>query len=123
MSGQKQKREQILIMNNSAAQRKALSNMLSDKYDIIEAESGEAAVELLQKSSNEISLVMLDVLMPGIDGYEVLECMNRYGIIEDVPVIMLSTETSTDFITKAYDLGAMDYVSRPFASAVVQRRV
>lgn len=66
---------------------------------------------------------MFDVLMPGIDGYEVLECMNRYGIIEDVPVIMLSKETSTDFITKAYDLGAMDNVSRPFASAVVQRRV
>ena len=117
------KKYRILIVDDSEINRTILEEIFGTEYEVIEAESVEAAVELLQKSSNEISLVMFDVLMPGIDGYEVLECMNRYGIIEDVPEIMLSTETSTDFITKAYDLGVMDYVSRPFASAVVQRRV
>ena len=117
------KKYRILIVDDSEINRTILEEIFGTEYEVIEAGSVEAAVELLQKSSNEISLVMFDVLMPRIDGYEVLECMNRYGIIEDVPEIMLSTETSTDFITKAYDLGAMDYVSRPFASAVVQRRV
>lgn len=67
--------------------------------------------------------MLLDVVMPGINGYEVLENMNNLGIIEDVPVIMISAENSPGFITKAYDLGAADYVSRPFESTVVLRRV
>lgn len=80
-------------------------------------------MEILQKNKGEIALVLLDVVMPGKDGYDVLDGMNRYGMIDDIPVIMMSAESSADFITKAYDLGAVDYVSRPFDAAVVQRRV
>ena len=76
------KKYRILIVDDSEINRTILEEIFRTEYEVIEAGSGEAAVELLQKSPNEISLVMFDVLMPRIDGYEVLECMNRYGIIE-----------------------------------------
>lgn len=112
----------VLIVDDSDTNRAILAEILREEYDIIEANSGRNAIEIL-KDSNEISLVLLDVIMPQMDGYEVLERMNRMGIIEDVPVIMISAESSPGFITKAYDLGASDYVSRPFETTVVQRRV
>ncbi|MGN0578184.1 MAG: HD domain-containing phosphohydrolase [Ruminiclostridium sp.] len=117
------KNYRILIVDDSEINRVLLSEILSSEYEIIEADSGDAALQILNKSASEIDLVLLDVVMPGTDGYDVLECMNRYGIIEEVPVIMISAESSTDFITKAYDMGAADYVGRPFEAAVVQRRV
>lgn len=113
----------VLIVDDSETNRSVLAEILRDEYSIIEADSGEKAIEILQKESNEISLVLLDVIMPEMDGYEVLERMNRLGILDDVPVIMISAESSPGFITKAYDLGAADYVGRPFESTVVQRRV
>lgn len=116
-------RNKILIVDDSETNRSILVEMLRDEYDIIEANGGESAIDILQKETNGISLVLLDVVMPGMDGYEVLEQMNSLGIIEDVPVIMISAESSPGFITKAYDFGATDYVSRPFESTVVQRRV
>ena len=117
------KNYRILIVDDSEINRILLTEILSSEYEIVEADSGAAALEILNKSASEIDLVLLDVVMPGTDGYDVLECMNRYGIIEEVPVIMISAESSTDFITKAYDMGAADYVGRPFEAAVVQRRV
>lgn len=113
----------MLVVDDSEINRTILKEILRSEYEIIEAESGDTAIEILQKDRSDIALVLLDVIMPGTDGYNVLECLNRRGIIEDVPVIMISAESSADFITKAYDLGAVDYVSRPFEAAVVQRRV
>ncbi|MGN0650398.1 MAG: HD-GYP domain-containing protein [Oscillospiraceae bacterium] len=120
MSGKNYK---VLVVDDSEINRTILNEILRSEYEIIEADSGEAALDILQKSKGEIAIVLLDVVMPGKDGYDVLGAMNRYGIIEDIPVIMISAESSPDFITKAYDLGAVDYVSRPFEAAVVQRRV
>lgn len=117
------KNYKILIVDDSEINRALLAEILGSEYNVVEADSGEAALEILKKSASEIALVLLDVVMPGMDGYEVLEAMNRYGIIEEVPVIMISAESSTDFITRAYDMGAADYVGRPFEAAVVQRRV
>lgn len=118
-----ERKYKVLIVDDSETNRTILAEILSTEYNIIEADSGEMAIDILQKESNEISLVLLDVIMPEMDGYEVLERMNKLGIMEDVPVIMISAESSPGFITKAYDLGAVDYVSRPFESTVVQRRV
>ena len=118
-----QKKYKILIVDDSEINRMILSEILKNDYDIIEADSGEKALELLQNEEYEFSLVLLDIVMSGIDGFEVLSYMNKYKLIEDTPVIMISAENSSDFITKAYDLGASDYVSRPFDETVVQRRV
>lgn len=118
-----ERKYKVLIVDDSKTNRTILAEILREEYDIIEADSGEMAIDILQKEANEISLVLLDVIMPEIDGYEVLERMNKLGLTEDVPVIMISAESSPGFITKAYDLGAVDYVSRPFESTVVQRRV
>lgn len=118
-----QKKYKILIVDDSEINRMILSEILKNDYDIIEADSGEKALELLQNEEHEFSLVLLDIVMSGIDGFEVLSYMNKYKLIEDTPVIMISAENSSDFITKAYDLGASDYVSRPFDETVVQRRV
>ncbi|MGN1338990.1 MAG: HD-GYP domain-containing protein [Oscillospiraceae bacterium] len=120
MSGKNYK---VLVVDDSEINRTILAEILRSEYEIIEADSGDAAVEILQNFRNEVALVLLDVVMPGRDGYNVLEYMNRHSIITDVPVIMISAESSPAFITKAYDLGAVDYVSRPFEAAVVQRRV
>lgn len=117
------KEYKVIVVDDSEINRTILSEILKSEYEIIEADSGNTAIEMLQKYRSDIALVLLDVVMPGMDGYSVLEFMNRIGIIEDVPVIMISAESSADFITKAYDLGAVDYVSRPFEAAVVQRRV
>lgn len=116
-------RYKVLIVDDSDTNRTILAEILRAEYEIIEANSGEKAIEILKKRSNEISLVLLDIVMPEMNGYEVLEQINEIGLTEDVPVIMISAESSAGFITKAYDLGAVDYVSRPFESTVVQRRV
>lgn len=113
----------MLIVDDSEINRVLLAEILKEEYDIAEADSGEAAIEILKKEANEIALVLLDVIMPGMDGYEVLERMNKLGMSDDIPVIMISAESSPGFITKAYDLGAVDYVGRPFEATVVQRRV
>lgn len=118
-----EKKYKVLIVDDSEINRVLLTEILKEHYDIAEAENGKAAIEILQKEKNEISLVLLDLIMPEMDGYEVLENMDKMGIIEDIPVIMISSESSPSFINKAYDLGASDYVSRPFESSVVQRRV
>ena len=123
MSGQKQKREQILIMNNSAAQRKALSNMLSDKYDIIEAESGDGVLKLLKERSYDIDLVLLEINETGTDEFKLLSLIKNYRWIDDTPVVMISPEVSHEYIQKAYDDGVVDYIRRPYDSFEVHKRL
>lgn len=113
----------VLIVDDCETNRAMRAEILKDDYEIIEASGGERALEILQKEAGSISPVLSDVVMPETDGYDVLVQMNSLGMIEDVPVIMISAESSPGFITKAYDPGAADYVSRPFESTVVQWRV
>lgn len=116
-------RQKILIVDDSDMNRAILSEMLSNEYEIIEAENGEEAIAVLQKHSVEISLVLLDIVMPVMNGYEVLAMMNKKRWIDDVPVIMISAETSPSSIDRAYELGVTDFISRPFDALVVRRRV
>ena len=112
----------ILIADDSAMNRAILVEMLGDGYDVIEAENGREAVRVLQ-SAPEIDLLLLDIMMPEMDGFEVLEQMKRYGWIEDVPVVMISAENGSAYVERAYDLGATDFISRPFDMVIVRRRV
>lgn len=123
MKNLNKRKYKVLIVDDSEINRAILTEILKDDYIVDEAENGKKALEIMQKESNNISLVVLDVVMPEMDGYEVLETMNTLGIIDELPVIMISSESAPGFITKAFDLGAKDYISRPFETAVVLRRV
>ena len=112
----------ILIADDSAMNRAILVEMLGDGYDVIEAENGREAVRALQ-SAPEIDLLLLDIMMPEMDGFEVLKQMKHYGWIEDIPVIIISAENGSAYVERAYDLGATDFISRPFDMAIVRRRV
>ncbi len=116
-------KQKILIVDDFEMNRAILSEMLGDEYDILEAENGAEAIAILQKRSVEISLVLLDIVMPVMDGYEVLAMMNKLNLIEDVPVIMISAENSPSYINRAYDLGVRDFISRPFDIHIVRKRV
>ena len=103
--------------------RSILADMLGEEYEILEAENGVEAVSALQKCRMEIDLVLLDIVMPEMDGFEVLTVMNRNNWIEDVPVIMISAETAPAHVERAYNLGVTDFITRPFNALVVHRRV
>lgn len=115
--------ETILIVDDSALNRMVLIEILGkENYTFLEAENGQQAVELLD-CHPEVDLLLLDITMPEIDGFGVLEAMNQYHWIEETPVIMISAEDSYTFVERAYDLGASDYITRPFDARVVCRRV
>lgn len=118
-----EKDQKILIVDDSAMNRALLSDMLSSRYEILEAADGKQGIQLIQKYETQISLVLLDVVMPVLDGFEVLALMNRYHWIEEIPVIMISSENSHSVIERAYELGASDYINRPFDEVIVLRRV
>ncbi|MBQ3778966.1 MAG: response regulator, partial [Fibrobacter sp.] len=116
-------RAKILIVDDDAMNRVVLSDLLSDEYDIIEAKDGDEALEILEKQAKEITLVLLDMVMPGRDGLEVLKIMNEKDWIKGTPVVMISAETSTPQVEKAFSLGVTDFIYRPFDQMVVQTRV
>ncbi len=112
----------ILIVDDSEMNRSILADMLSDEYEIIEAEDGIQALAALQKGSG-VSLVLLDIVMPNLDGFGVLEAMNHNQWIKDTPVVIISAENSPEHMERAYSLGAADFITRPFDALIVQRRV
>lgn len=126
MGGKKSKlsaRKKILIVDDSELNRSLLSDMLADDFTIMEAENGMEALAILREHELEISLMLLDIVMPVMDGFDVLATMNHTGWIKTVPVIMISAETGGSYIDRAYDLGAIDYISRPFDERTVKHRV
>ena len=114
---------QLLVVDDSEMNREILKEILGKEYRILEACDGNEALEMLEQYGTEISLVLLDIIMPKMDGFEVLAYMNRDKWIEDIPVIMISSEGSESYIRRAYELGASDYISRPFDAKVVYQRV
>ena len=118
-----EQKQKILIVDDSELNRAILADMLDDEYEIIEAEDGLQGVGLLQQRGSEISLVLLDIVMPQMDGFGVLEVMAQNHWIEDIPVIMISAETGSSHIERAYELGVTDFISRPFDALIVHRRV
>ena len=118
-----QNKPQILLVDDSAMNRMMLTEILGDSYHILEAENGRECMEKLQAEAGNIALVLLDINMPVMDGFEVLKAMNANHTIEDIPVIMISSEDSDAAIRRSYELGASDYVNRPFDARIVYRRV
>ncbi len=112
-----------MIVDDSETNRSILSDMLGEEYEAIEAENGVQAITILQKHQSEISLVLLDIVMPKMDGFEVLAVMNQNHWIEDIPVIMISAEISPHQVERAYELGVTDFIMRPFDALIVHRRV
>lgn len=117
------RRQSVLIADDSELNRKMLGQMLGSRFDIAEAASGEACLQLLEQNATGISIVLLDIHMPGIDGFTVLEEMNQKNLLEQIPVIMISSEDTVDAVRRAFDLGASDYISRPFDAKVVYQRI
>ena len=116
-------RQQILIVDDSEMNRAILTEILQKDYRILNAEDGEQCIEILEQKGTAISLILLDLVMPKMDGFEVLAVMNKKQWIEDIPVIMISSEDSAQFIQKAYEFGVTDYIGRPFDAKVVYQRV
>ncbi len=117
------KKLNVLIVDDSQLNREILSSMLGDQFGIMEASSGEECLELLKQYGTGISIVLLDILMPGMSGFDVLRYMNSDHWIDDIPVIMISSDYTAESVREAYDLGVTDYIRRPFDSKIVFHRV
>jgi putative two-component system response regulator len=113
----------VLIVDDSEMNRAILNEMLKDEYCILEADNGCAALDMVDRYGDELSLVLLDIVMPGVSGFEVLADLSRRSVSDNLPVIMISSEDSDDMVLRAYELGASDYISRPFDDRIVRRRV
>ncbi len=113
----------ILIADDSEMNRAILADMLDSEYTIVEAENGKEALARIHELGTGISLILLDIVMPELDGFGVLDEMNREGWIEDIPVIMISAERGAEQIERAYALGVTDFIGRPFDALIVHKRV
>ena len=113
----------ILIVDDSEMNRVILNEMLKDEYRVLEADNGRAALDMVDRYGDELSLVLLDIVMPGMNGFEVLGELSRRTVADSLPIIMISSEDSDDVVLRAYELGASDYINRPFDARVVRRRV
>lgn len=115
--------KKILIADDSELNRALLVDMLEHDFSIFEVSNGKETIAALQAHQGEIEVLLLDVVMPEMDGFEVLAAMNENHWIDDIPVIMISAETGSAYIDKTFKLGAVDYVSRPFVPNVIRRRI
>lgn len=116
-------KQQILIVDDSEMNREILTEMLQDDFRILEAENGEEALKMLKQYDTGISLMLLDIVMPVMNGFEVLAAMAREHWMDDIPVIMISSEGSEEYIRRAYEMGIADYIRRPFDAKTVYQRV
>ena len=118
-----QNKPRILIVDNSEFNRAILKEILEETYEIIEADGGNEALHKIDEYGMKISLVLLDIIMPEKDGFEVLKYMEEERLISDIPVIIISSEDSANYIRRAYEMGVSDYINRPFDANIVYQRV
>ena len=118
-----QNKPKILIVDNSEFNRAILKEILEETYEIIEADGGKEALHKIDEYGMKISLVLLDIIMPEKDGFEVLKYMEEERLISDIPVIIISSEDSANYIRRAYEMGVSDYINRPFDANIVYQRV
>ena len=116
-------KQKILIVDDSEMNRAILTSILGDRYDFFEAENGVQAVRILTEQHDHINLVLLDMVMPKLNGFGVLSVMNQDHWVDSVPVIMISAESDSGYVERAYQLGVTDYIGRPFDKAVIRQRV
>lgn len=115
-------KQKILIADDSEMNRELLAAILEEEYEIIQVNDGVQAVDCLQRHAEEISLLLLDIVMPHMDGFEVLSYMNKEHWIDSIPVVIISSENSPIYIKRGYDLGATDFIGKPFDANMVLRR-
>ena len=115
-------KQKILIADDSEMNRELLAAILEEEYDIIQANDGVQAVDCLQRHAEEISLLLLDIVMPHMEGFEVLSYMKKEHWIDSIPVVINSSENSPIYIKRGYDLGATDFIEKPFDANMVLRR-
>ena len=118
-----EQKKTILIVDDAELNRAVLSDILQEDYNIIEAADGTEAIEILKKNDASISLILLDILMPKMSGFDVLTIMQKNHWHETIPVVIISSESSREYIEKGYEYGVVDYISRPFDSNIVLQRV
>lgn len=118
-----QNKPKILIVDDSEFNRAILKEILEETYEIIEADGGNEAMHKIDEYGMKISLVLLDIIMPEKDGFEVLKYMEEERLISDIPVIIISSEDSANYIRRAYEMGVSDYINRPFDANIVYQRV
>lgn len=116
-------RKKLLIADDSEINRSILTDILEEEFEIYEAADGLEAIDTLEKHGEEISAVLLDIVMPHMNGFEVLSVMRQRDWIEEIPVIIISAESGASQIERAFDLGATDFIMRPFDALLVYRRV
>lgn len=113
----------ILIVDDSKINRILLKNMLKDEFDVLEAADGIEAINILNMYQDEVALILLDIIMPRMNGFDVLEVMHEKHWIEDIPVMIISADDSSEYVKRTYDLGVVDYISRDAAPMIIQKRV
>lgn len=116
-------RNRVLVVDDMEINRDLLQEILENDYDIVQAENGKQAVERLTEMHDEIAIVLLDLVMPEMDGFEVLKVMNREGWIKKIPVMIISGETSSEAEVRCFEYGVSDFIQKPFAEKIVQKRV
>lgn len=116
-------KKSILIVDDIDVNRAVISEMIKDSYNIIEAEDGEAAIELMSKNQDEIMAVLLDLMMPKMDGYQVLKIFHESGWIKHIPVIVISGECKESSEQWCFEMGATDVIHKPFNAAIVKKRI
>lgn len=116
-------RKKLLIADDSEMNRAILAHMLEQDFEIMEVSDGKEALAALQIYRKDLSALLLDIVMPEMDGFQVLEEMKHRQWLEDVPTVMISAETGSSYIDQAFELGAADYINRPFSATVVRRRI
>lgn len=116
-------KNKVLIVDDALINRDILKEILKDTYDILEAEDGKTALEILDAENNEISAILLDLLMPVMDGFQVLEELNARKVIEKIPVLVISGENSTQNEQRCFELGIADFIGKPFNAQLVRKRV
>lgn len=122
-SGDDKERPHVLIVDDSEFNRELLCGILGESFEILEADSGKEGLKLLRRYGTQISVVLLDIIMPEMNGFDVLDEMNREHWMDNIPVIMISADDSDENIRRAFDLGVTDYICRPFDAKVVERRI
>jgi putative two-component system response regulator len=119
----KNNRKKILVVDDIEINRVILSDLFSDKFDVLEAENGKQALESLEQNKPEISIILLDLIMPVMDGFEVLRRLNADGTIKNIPIILITSDNDEENTLMAYGLGVSDFIRKPFNSEIVLKRV
>lgn len=121
--GKKSSKPVILIIDDMEIDREILKRQLGDEYEYLEAEGGREAIDIISSSYEDINIILLDIFMPDADGYAVLEYMNREGIIDEIPVIVVSSDNEFGDIDRAFALGVHDYISKNTSYNIIRNRI